>query len=772
MRDVRDWLDSIGLGQYADSFEENAVDWTVLPHLDHEVLKDMGVHAAGHRVRIVKAAEALDVSTSKATTRARQAQLENSAPPTASSEAQRRQLTVMFCDLVGSTGLSLSMDAEDYRDLLSAYQAAATQVIVEHEGYVARYMGDGLLVYFGYPKAQENDPERCVRAGLSIIDAVRGLPRYQLAVRIGIATGPVIVGDIIGDGASEEAAALGDTPNLASRLQTAADPDSVLMSPTTWALLDKHIETHALEPTVFKGLSEPVVPYRAIRARSVSEIHEASHDTLALVGRDVEVQLLLDRWGKARNGAGQVVLVSAEPGVGKSRVLQELRSRLPERTKRMTFYCSPYYKGSALYPVIESIQRTLDARCARSHLQAYEELCVWIGELGLQETLAVPLIAPLLSLVTPECDDALSLGASQNNQTLGVLAAMVAAQVEVEPVLLIAEDLHWVDPTTLEFLDRVITANSEQALLVVLTFRPEFVPSWTSESHVTSLALNHLTPNESRELLLRMGRVSDLPESTLDAVIRRADGVPLYLEEIAHSVVDSGENVESIPITLRDALTARLDRLGPAKEVAQLAAVIGRQFSRALLRVLFDGTESQLDGSIDSLLRSGLVHRQRQLNAEGFHFKHALLRDAAYDSLLKRRGHLLHRRLLEHFEQASANAVQPPYELLAHHALAATEWSKAFDYGHRAGVRAASVGANFEAITQFDQAFDAATHLPENEALTRALIEIRCELRAPLHAVGRTERLEEELKIGLEDAERLQDVPHQTEPGHASRCEL
>lgn len=759
MSDLRQWLDSLGLGEYAEAFAENAVDSRTLHALTEDDLKELGLKL-GHRRILQRAIAALNGETPVQSGHddAKWKGTPHSTP------AERRQLTVMFCDLVGSVELAQRMDIEDYRDLLARFRAVAVSAVERFDGFIARHQGDGLLVYFGFPQARENDAKRAVKTGLEILHAVKTLdhPHAETPrVRIGIATGPAIVGDLLDTGGTPEFAALGATPNLAARLQGEAKPDSVLVSAMTKRLVEGDF---ALEPTAaleLKGIAEPIVAYRVLRENeSPAYTRTTDPGTLSsLVGREAELALLLDRWAKAKQGSGQAVLVSAEPGVGKSRLVRELENRLARGgTTPIALHCSPYHTGSTLHPLVDAIQHALAARHERSGASGIDELVAWLDELDIDVASVARVIAPLLSLSVPDVTPAPVLtGDEYRSRTLNAFTAIINAHTARAPVLLIAEDLQWADATTLELLERIIDQGRDQPLLAVLTFRPEFASAWTRQSHVTTLSLNHLTRSESRDFVAQLGPAMAMSEETVEKIVERTDGIPLFIEELARSLVETGESAAAIPETLRDALTARLDRLGRAKEIAQLASVIGRQFSRGLLAALFEGSESQLDKGINALLASGLVSQHRTVAGERYEFKHALVRDTAYESLLKRRLQTLHARLMEHLECASEDQTEPPLELLAHHARAARAWRKALDYSHQAGTRAASRGANREALALFDEAVDAVTHLPPSDELSRELIAVRRELRTPLHALGHTERLEVELQAAVSAAEALGD---------------
>lgn len=493
MANIRQWLDSLGLGQYGDAFEENAIEPQHLPDLDHELLKAIGVEAVGHRMTLLKAAAQIQgeldstrSSTSGATT--------PSSQPTVTAEAERRQLTVMFCDLVGSVELGERMDVEDYRDLLTRFRTAVVGAVERYDGFVARHQGDGLLVYFGYPQAHENDAERSVRAALKLVGAVVALEHpydAETKVRVGIATGPAVVGDVLATGASErsELAALGATPNLAARLQGEAVPNSVVISETTQRLVKGTFTTESLSELALKGISAPTIAFRVTGESSAHPHLEnpGSGQFTPLVGREVELALLLDRWKKVSSSGGQVVLIAAAPGVGKSRLVAELVARLRAQALTcVTLYCSPYHADAPFHPVVEALRRTLALSPDTDPVSALERLETRLDGLRLPTATHVPLLASLLAIPAGVRYPALEIpDEERRKRTLHALGDLLGAHSERNPVLLLAEDLHWIDPTTEELLGQLVEQVRDRPILCLFTFRPEYSPPWGPDAHST-----------------------------------------------------------------------------------------------------------------------------------------------------------------------------------------------------------------------------------------------------------------------------------------------
>jgi class 3 adenylate cyclase/tetratricopeptide (TPR) repeat protein len=692
MGDMASWLDRHGLGKYLSILADNDVELDIVADITDDDLKEFGF-SFGDRKRFLRAARERDESETTQTADTRPA--EAAAP--ANRDAERRQLTVMFCDLVGSTALSAKLDPEDYRVVVSRFQSAATEAITQNGGFIARYMGDGVLTYFGYPAASENDPEQAVRGGLAIVEAVGALdiePRLQ--VRVGIATGPVVVGDIIGEGASEEAAVLGETPNLAARLQSAAQPDMVLVAASTRALLGDRLEIQAMPKLSLKGIPGPVEAFRALRSRSTAEVSETKRDDYPLVGREVELALLERAWRIVCSGQSQAVLLTGEAGVGKSRLVRAFRERLPVDTAQITWYCSPYGKGTANFPFIEHLKRML-ARPQFDNLEQLAQLERLCEELEVESARSRPLIARLLDIELPE-PDTQQLPAEELKRRLQQLQVDLLRKTATRtPTVLIVEDLHWVDPTSTEVLGQAIDELANEPVMLLMTARPEFTCQWLEYSHCLQHSLSHLSREDTLALVRSIIVDRGLGEDVAKHVLERTDGVPLYVEELTKTLLESADDV-GIPASLQDSLMARLDRLGSTKELAQIASVIGRDFAEDALAELAGITRADVQQGLTSLIDAGLVLRRRARRDGTYEFKHALIRDAAHESLLKERRRSLHARYAYSLGDDSSA------ELKAVHFTEAGLWDDGASCWHSAGIEAVAKSAHLEAVQHFRNA--------------------------------------------------------------------
>jgi predicted ATPase/class 3 adenylate cyclase len=657
------------------------------------------------------------------------------APGRSVREAERRQLTVMFCDLVGSAALAARLDPEDMREVIRAYRECCGERVVRFDGHVAQYLGDGLLVYFGYPHAHEDNAERAVRAALAIVEAVGRLkPRSAspLQVRVGIATGLVVVGDLIGHGAGEEAA-VGETPNLAARLQALAEPDSVVIAASTRRLIGDVFECVDLGIRHVKGFAEPVQAWRVVAETQAESRFEAQHTAglTPLVGRDREVTLLFDCWRQAKAGEGQVVLLSGEPGIGKSRILRVLRDRLGDEPHiRLRYSCSPYHQTSALYPFIEQLERAAGIAREDAPDRKLDKLEALLAQGAASVESSTPLIAALLSIPTGGRYPSLAISPQRHKEkTLEALVAQLEGLATRHPVLMLFEDAHWIDPTSLELLDLIVERAQGLSVLLVVTFRPEFTPPWTGHAHVTALTLSRLTRRQVVAMIDRVAGGKALPPSLLEQIGARTDGVPLFVEELTKAVMESslvkdqGDHYAltgplpplAIPATLQDSLMARLDRLAPAKEVAQIGAALGREFSFELLAAVSPLPANALEDAVAELVRTELVFRRGVPPEATYSFKHALVQDAAYGTLLRSRRQQLHARIAQVLEERFPETVNTQPDLLAHHCTEAGFVAKAIDYWRRAALGAAARSAIAEAVAQLTKGFNLLPGLPEAE---------------------------------------------------------
>jgi predicted ATPase/class 3 adenylate cyclase len=733
--DLADWLRALGLGRYEAAFRENDVDAELLPNLTADDLRDLGITSVGHRRRILEAIAALRL---EATPADNPVPLSSPSPtnPTGSlveTTGERRQLTVMFCDLVGSTALSEKLDPEELRSLLHAYRTLCGDVIARYDGFVARYVGDGILTYFGWPAAHEEDAERAVRAALEIVHTVkRASSTEALSVRIGIATGPVVVGEAAGAG-DQSKLAVGSTPNLAARLQGLAASDQIVIAASTRRLVGSAFELGDLGEYDLKGIAEHVHAWRVERALVAESRFDANRGGSALtplVGREVEVELLLTRWSQARDGEGQVVLLSGEPGIGKSRILSALRERLEAQgVQALRFQCSPYYVNSAFWPLIDNLERALTFsrdETADSKLDKLETLVVTHYGRPLAD---VRFVASILSIPCEQRYGALPMTPQKHkDETLRTLVDITEAAARQQPSVMLFEDAHWADPTTLEVLDLLIDRVRTVPLLVVLTHRPEFQSRWSGQGHVGALDLSKLTRTQSAAIVSALAGGKALPAVLLEQILTRTDGVPLFVEELTKSILESGELTEAadhyqytgsaravtIPATLRDSLMARLDRFMPVKEIAQIGAAIGREFSYELISAVAPIPQAQLDDALRRLGESGLAFRRGTPPDAVYSFKHALVRDAAYESLLKSRRHELHAKIARVIEKLLPATEDTEPELLAHHYTEAKEFQKAIPLWHKAGKLGIKRLALAESIRHLDKGLDQIAGLPQS----------------------------------------------------------
>ena len=618
--DIDGWLRGIGLAQYAEMFRANDIDGEMLGRLTNDDLKDIGVASFGHRKKLLEAiaelAGAVPVSPQPAL-----------IEPKAHDAAERRQVTVMFSDLVGSTALSARMDPEDLREVISAYQKCVAETVRRFGGFVAKYMGDGVLVYFGYPQAHEDDAERAVRAGLELVAAVAGLKtRAALQTRVGIATGLVVVGDLIGSGAAQEQAIVGETPNLAARLQGIAEPNTVVLAEGTRRLLGNLFELQDLGAKDLKGIAGPTRAFAALRASSAEGRFEALHASglTDLVGREEEFELLLRRWSRAKTSEGQVVLLSGEAGIGKSRLTAAILERLAsEPHTRLRYFCSPQHTDSAFYPIIGQMERAAGPAHDDTPQAKLDKLDAVLAQTSTSKQDA-PLFAEMLSLPNDGRYPALDLTPQQRRQrTFEALTTQMDALSRSTPVLMILEDAHWTDPTSLEVFGRVVDRVRSLRVLLIVTFRPEFEPPWVGRPYVTFLALNRLGEREIDAMIDRVVGNKLLPASIRQDIVERTDGIPLFVEEMTKAVLEAVGEGEAgrtaaavpspalaVPASLHASLMSRLDRLGPAKEVAQIGAAIGREFSHSLLAAVVRKPEAELGSALDRLVAAGLLFRQ------------------------------------------------------------------------------------------------------------------------------------------------------------------
>ncbi|HKM73780.1 MAG TPA: AAA family ATPase [Stellaceae bacterium] len=733
--DVADWLRELGLEQYERAFRTNEIDERVLPSLTAEDLKDLGVTLVGHRRRLLDAIAALASPLSNPPLPGLDPGITGEGR--VGVEAERRQLTVMFCDLVGSTALSTRFDPEDLRELIGAYHRAVADTVARFDGFVAKYMGDGVLIYFGYPQAHEDDAERAVGAGLAVIEAVGQLPaRQDLRVRLGIATGLAVVGDLIGAGAAQERGVVGETPNLAARLQALAAPNTLVIAEATRRQIGGLFDLGDLGPQALAGFAVPQPAWRVLGESGMLSRFEALRSgTTPLVGRSEELDLLLRGWEQSKTGEGRVVLLSGEPGIGKSRLTAALYERIEhEPHTRLRYFCSPYHQDSALHPVILQLERA--ANFVRddgpeTKLDKFAALLEQAAEIG-----DISLLVELLSLPGGDRFAPLDLSPQRKKErTLAALRRQLQGLARTQPVLMIFEDLHWIDPTSREFLDIILPRIDHLPVLLVATFRPEFQPPWSGQPHVAAIALDRLGRSDGAAMVQRLAgnAAALLPQDVIAEIVERTDGVPLFVEEMTKAVLEAGaergreiaESVPSIklgvPATLQASLMARLDRLGPAtKGVAQIGAAIGREFSYELAAAVSELSEERFRDALQRLVAAGLVFQRGAPPAAEYLFKHALVQDTAYGTLLRGPRQALHERIGQVLEERYPSLVETQPEIAARHFGEALLVDEAVSYWHRAGKLSVSKSAVREAVAQLRRGLsllDGATETRERKQL-------------------------------------------------------
>src|SRR5215468_9742889 len=776
MQQIADWLEKLALSEYTARFAENGIDISVLRYLTDQDLKDIGV-LLGHRRKMLAAVSELTGAT-PVTSEAAAVE----AQPKTQDSAERRQVTVMFSDLVGSTALSARLDPEDLRELISAYQKCAAEAVRRFGGFVARYLGDGVLVYFGYPEAHEDDAERAVRAGLDLIAAVIALKTpTSLQTRVGIATGLVIVGDLTGSGEAQERGIVGETPNLAARLQGIAEPNTVVIAEATRRLLGNLFELKDLGARDLKGLAEPMRAWLALRASSVESRFEALHpsDLTALVGREEETELLLRRWSRAKSGEGQVVLISGEAGIGKSRLTAALLESLAaEPHTRLRYFCSPQHTDSAFYPIIGQMERAAGLLHDDTSRQKLDKLDALLAQTSTSIQDAA-LLAEMLSLPNDGRYPVLELTPQQRRQkTLEALTAQMETLSRESPVLMVLEDVHWADPTSLEAFGRAVDRIRTLRVLLLVTFRPEFEAPWVGRPYVTALIINRLAEHEVGAMIDRIVG-NRLPSASIrQDIIERTDGIPLFVEEMTKAVLEAGSETAAaravaaipspalgVPPSLHASLMARLDRLGgPPKEAAQVAAAIGREFTHPLLAAVVRKPEAELRTTLGRLISAGLLLRQGSAPYATYFFKHALVRDVAYSTLLREPRRALHARIAETLESQFAEISENQPELLARHWTEAEQIEKAAALWGKAGLRSAQRSALIEAAEQLRRALDQTATLTATPALRREEIKLQVALITPLlhvsgYATPETRAAVERARLLIEQAEALGEPP-------------
>jgi class 3 adenylate cyclase/predicted ATPase len=764
MRQVADWLERLGLGQYAQRFADNDISFSILPDLNDQDLKEIGV-SLGHRRQLLRAianldrpAAAADLSITLATIAA------TPKGPLAEAVGERRHVTVMFCDLVDSTGIAARLDPEEWRDLVGAYIDAASAAVVDMGGKVVSRQGDGLMALFGFPLAQENDAERAARAALAVQRALAELNRKNtgtdkpaLAARIAIDSGQVVVN------ASGEI--FGDVPNIAARAQALTEPGTVVVSARVRRQVAGLFVAEERGSHELKGVPEPVTLFRLIRASGGGRRSGQRHLT-RLVGRDEEIAMLMRRWERAQRGDGQLVMIVGEPGLGKSRLIEEFHNRLSEVPHTWTEWnCSQLLQNTPMHPIAEWGRQRFGGVDVPAE-RRLEELESSLAHVKLDPTANAPLLAPLLDIpLPPEHVASLAPDESRRRQ-LAALTNWVVAAAQTQAIVLALEDVHWADPTTIDVLRGIAERGALAPLFVLITARPEFRPAWGMRSHHSTISLAPLDRDQVRDMVVELCARHTLPTEVIENVAERTGGVPLFVEEVTRLLLERGTQggIQAVPPTLQQSLTARLDRLGPAREVAQIGSVIGRDFSYPLLRAVAGLENSPLQTALDRLAEADILSVQGLPPNSDYRFTHSLIQDAAYENLLKGRRQLLHQRVAEVLHDMFPATVAAEPELLAHHFTQAGLTEAAVEWSGKAGQQSLERSALAEAIEQFARALALIATVPATPALRRKEIEIQVALITPLihvkgHAAPETKAAEERARLLIEHAEALGDAP-------------
>jgi class 3 adenylate cyclase/tetratricopeptide (TPR) repeat protein len=752
--DMGEWLRSIDLGQYEATFRDNEIDDEIVRSLTADDLKDLGIALVGHRRRILTAIAELSAPAA-AGPAAPGTERQPSVVESPQAAAERRQLTVLFCDLAGSTAMSARLDPEDMREIIRAYQDACTAVIARYDGFVAKFMGDGVLAYFGFPRAHEDDAERAVRAGLGLTDAVANLqtPNGEiLQTRIGVATGIVVVGDLVGQGSAQEQAVIGDTPNLAARLQSRAEPGGVLIAEQTRRLLGGAFELTPLDLQDLKGLDATVRAWAVLREAETETRFEASRSSrmTPFVGREPEVALLIERWRDACAGEGKVALLSGEPGIGKSRILAALRERIADEPHlAIRYQCSPHHVNDAFYPIVSHIWRSCEFGNEEPPAARLEKLEAMARRSRLEPKEIVPFVASLCSVpLEGRYAQPGMAPAEQKERLIGALLALLEGLTRGAPVLALLEDAHWTDPSSLELFNRLVDRMPGLRAFLIVTFRPEFVPPWVGQAHVQSLALSRFGRRHAVAMIDRVAGGKALPAEVLEQIVAKTDGVPLFVEELTKTVLESGLLREdngsyllasvltplAIPSTLQDSLMARLDRLAPIKEIAQIGATIGREFPFDLLEEVSPIRGVALQDALAQLVAAGLIFVHQTPSEVTYVFKHALVQETAYATLLKSRRQQLHERIAESLRDRFPERAGREPGIVAHHFTRAGLPKTAIEWWGRAGTQAMHRFANHEAALSYANGLNLMAELPPGEERDRQQLAFRLALGPALLA--------------------------------------
>jgi predicted ATPase/class 3 adenylate cyclase len=695
-----------------------------------------------------------------------------------SGASERRQLTIMACHIVDSMALSACLGPEDMRDLVASFHKVVTDVVSGFDGFVAQYLGDGVFVYFGYPSAHEHDPEQAVHAGLAVVAAVRRLKTASgqtVQAGVGIATGPVVVGERLGADGIGQRVAIGETPNLAARLQAAAAPGEVAIAASTHRLIGRLFDCRALGAIEMAGLPQPVEAWQVRgEAAGISRFEARRSRPLSpLVGRQEEIELLRRRWNQAKHGEGRVVLLSGESGIGKSRIAENLLAGLEgEPHVRLRYFCSPHYTNSTLYPVIIQLERAAGFEPGSDAGTRFDGLEALLKPTSKDLSRDAALIAELLGVPADGRYSPLAVSSQQKREmTLTALLAQVDGVAAQGPLLIVVEDAHWIDPTSLDLLDRMVDRAADLPMLLVVTVRPEFEPTWVGQPHVTILPLSRLGRQDSAGIIAGIANGKAMPDAVVEQILARTDGVPLFIEELTTTLIESGLLRETtdhyvldgplptlaVPTTLQASLVSRLDRLGAANDMAQIGAAIGREFSHELIAAVSILAPMDFGAALERLTASGLISRRGTPPDATYTFRHALVQDAAYATMLKSRRRQLHSSIAKVLvEQFPAMAESQP-ELVAHHFTEAGLAAEAIAYWRRAGQLASARSANLEAVKSFERALHLLEALPESRATLEQRFEIDLQLRTVFNLLGEARAVLERVREAEQLAERLKD---------------
>jgi len=714
--DLAAWLSSLGLGQYSGVFAENDIDFDVLGQLDEADFERLGL-SFGHRRKLIGAIA------------------QRRADSSGEHQAERRQVTVVFCDLVNSTPLANLLDPEDMASVIRQFKHACTQTITGHDGFVAQFMGDGALAYFGYPRAKEDAAEQAVRAALALVERISRMPRPDggtLQGRAGVATGTVMIGEVIGDGSAREVTVVGDTVHLAARLQGLAQPGSVVIANGTYELLGKRFEYEGLGEQVLKGFTEPVTVWR-VAGETISDSRFAATraKSSGFVGRESELSTLVEKWRHACEGRGNAVVVDGDPGLGKSRLVEALLDNSGEAARLVVkCQCSPYHANSALHPVIRNIERAVGFEANEGDESRLDKLDRYLASAAPALELAPALFADLLGLPTARYPAADFTPMQRKAKTLEALTEVILALAQSTPVLLLLEDAHWADPTTLELWSRKIDRIGNARVLLLVTARPEFACPWLGRRNVASIHLAALGRDECAKLAAQAAAPVVLPQEVVGDIVAKSDGIPLYVEELTKATRAAIQG--AVPATLHDSLMASLDRVGAAKSLAQTAAVIGQQFTRSLLAAVTELPPSRLDAELQRLSDAALIVRMNRTPEPAFAFRHALLRDIAYENLLRPKRQQMHERVARTIAEGFPAISEQEPEVLAHHYAQAGRFDLAATWLERAGDRATSRSSFVEAVAHFEAALANMAQLEKGEVRTRREMELLLKLGTPL----------------------------------------